>query len=118
MTQLSQKRFYRRILAVCPVFDLKHNFLGLTLDLSIKGIHIIVHNSFPDKSQFSFLLHQSLDEDEDNPYITLKVEKVWRKSTNEEYDEIGAKIIAVDLEVELQKLIKYCDNKVLKKYQI
>jgi hypothetical protein len=118
MTEIREKRLTSRILAVCRAFDLDGNFLGLTLDLTRNGIHLIISNTFPDLDKFSFVLHQIMEEEENKPHIIIQVEKVWRKSTHEEYDEIGCKIIDVDLEDEFKKLIKYCDNNVKKIYQL
>jgi len=49
--------------------------------------------------------------------IRIKVQQIWRSSTNEEFDQIGGKIIAVDLPKELENLVNYCDKRAKQRYQ-
>lgn len=116
MIEINEQRFSRRILAVCRALDLDGKFLGFTLDLTKEGIHLILNNTFPDDDKFSIILTQNREDKNEKPDITLEIEKAWRKSTNEEYDEVGGKIIDVDLQAELDDLILYCDNYTKKKY--
>lgn len=118
MININEKRFSRRILAVCRALDLKGNFVGLTLDLTKDGIHLIVANTFVDQDKFYLILQQTREDEEDKPNLTMEVEKMWRKPTNEEYDQIGGKILRVDLEEELHDLIQYCDHQAKQKYEI
>ncbi|MBF2056988.1 MAG: PilZ domain-containing protein [Cyanobacterium sp. T60_A2020_053] len=118
MDSTNEKRFNRRILAVCRVLDENKNFLGFTLDLTVEGIQLIVNKNFPLQEQFVIVLSQNVN-DEDSSYqeITVTIKQKWRSETNEEYDQIGGEIIAVDLPEELSKLVKFCDEKAKEKYQ-
>lgn len=118
MSNISEKRLSKRILGVCRTLDLDGRFLGFTLDLSETGIRFIVTKSFPEQKKFSVILERTKDEQEEHPLITVEVEQAWRKSTNEEFDEIGGKIIDADLEDEFRDLVRYCELKHNTKYEI
>jgi hypothetical protein len=116
MNEINEKRFYRRVLAVCRLLDLDGKFLGFTLDLTLQGIMIIVPNTYPDEEEFSVMLQQIRDDNEVRPNIIIKLEKAWRKPSNEEYDLVGGKIISAQPSEELESLIKYSDEKAKEKY--
>lgn len=118
MTQINEQRNYRRILAVCRILDTDGHFLGFTLDLTLTGIQIIVTKDFPQASEFEILLSQSQEDEVIADHIRLKVSQIWRSSTNEEFDQIGGKIIEVESPNELEKLVKYCDRKAKERYQL
>lgn len=118
MSEIKEKRLRPRILAVCRTFDLDNNFVGLTLDLNRNGIHLMVSNTFRDQDKFSLILPQSTEEKENKAHLTIQVEKVWRKPIHEDYDEIGGKIIDVDLEDEFEDFIKHCHHEAKKIYEL
>ena len=105
---LDYRRKDRRILAVSKVLDIEKQFLGFTLDLTSDGICMIVSNKFEDSREFEIIIQQDR-KDGKKPEIRAKIEKIWRKQENEEFDEIGGKIIAVDSRENLEDFIKYCD---------
>ncbi|MBL1210433.1 PilZ domain-containing protein [Geminocystis sp. GBBB08] len=117
MNQINEQRSFQRILAVCRVLDSKGNFLGFTLDLTVTGIQIIIQKDFPHQSPFEIILNQVKEDEIIGSNITIKVEQIWRSSTNEEFDQIGGKIIGVDFPDQLEKLVHYCDQKAKEKYQ-
>ena len=116
MNQSNEQRNSRRILAVCRVLDLQRRFLGFTLDLSFKGIKIIVNKTFPHESEFQIILSQGRDCHEIDPDITITVEQAWRISSSDEFDQIGGKIINVDSTEKLANFINYCDALEKEKY--
>ncbi|BAQ64282.1 PilZ domain-containing protein [Geminocystis sp. NIES-3709] len=117
MSQINEQRNYRRILAVCRILDSDEKFLGFTLDLTPTGIQMIVNRDFPQKSEFEIILNQAREDEILGNNIKIKVQQIWRSSTNEEFDQIGGKIIGVDSPKELETLVKYCDRKAKERYQ-
>jgi hypothetical protein len=107
LEDLDDRRKDRRILAVSKMLDLEKQFLGFTLDLTADGICMIVSNKFEDSREFEIIIQQNR-KDGDKPEIRAKIEKIWRKQKDKEFDEIGGKIIAVDSRENLEELIKYC----------
>ena len=117
MTEINEKRSNRRVLAVCRALDENGIFLGFTFDLTSEGIHIIVKKEFSNQSDFTLILTQHRQEKLSYPNIKVKVRTMWRKETNEEYDQIGGQIIEVDSQEALDNLVAYCDKKAKEKYQ-
>lgn len=117
MTQINEQRNYRRILAVCRVLDSQGKFLGFTLDLTPTGIQIIVNKDFPHDSEFEIILSQARENEILGNDLKIKVQQMWRSNTNEEFDQIGGKIIEVDSPSELENLVAYCDRKAKERYQ-
>jgi len=117
MSQFNEQRTFRRVLAVCRVLNTEGRFLGFTLDLTVTGIQMIVSKDFPHNSEFDVILSQAREDEVIGQDITIKIQQMWRSSTNEEFDQIGGKIIAVDLPEELEKLVEYCDRKAKERYQ-
>jgi hypothetical protein len=117
MVQINEKREFRRILAVCRVLDCEGKFLGFTLDLTLTGIQIIINKDFIPPSEFELILTQAREDKIIGADIRIKVQQIWRTSTNEEFDQIGGKIIAVDLPKELENLVNYCDKRAKQRYQ-
>ena len=106
---MNNGRTQTRILAICELLDTNNNLIGYTLDLTIEGIRMIVPNSFKKQSEFYILLRKN-EENTKNKTIKLKIQTVWRKSQNEEFDEIGGKIIENEQIEDLKSLLKYCDD--------
>jgi choline kinase len=117
MAQINDQRTFPRILAVCRIFDFEGKFLGFTLDLSTIGIQIIVYKNFPDKSSFEIILNHQKENEIMGLDIKVKIEQMWRISTNEEFDQIGGKIIEVDNPKYFENLLSYCYQKAKEKYQ-
>jgi len=117
MTQINEQRNYRRVLAVCRVLDSHGKFLGFTLDLTPTGIQIIVNKDFPQDSEFEIILSQARENEIIGNDLKIKVQQMWRSNTNEEFDQIGGKIIDVDSPSELENLVAYCDRKAKERYQ-
>lgn len=115
LDDLKDRRKSPRILSVCRILDKEKNFLGFTLDLTKEGICMIIYNKFENLKEFEIIIEQNRCEG-NYPEIKAKIEKIWRKEKNEEFDEIGGKIIAVDSKDNLEDLIKYCDIDARKKY--
>ncbi len=116
INSIDEQRNSRRILAVCRVLDLHRKFLGFTLDLNQAGIKIIVDKEFPQQSEFEIILSQGREYQDLNPDIIIKVGQAWRFASNEEFDQIGGKIIHVDSAEKLAKFINYCDTTEKEKY--
>lgn len=110
MNHDNDQRHARRILAVCKVLDLERNFLGFTLDLNYTGIKIIVNKEFPQQPEFKIILNQPSDTRHFKSDILITVEQAWRCSSNDDFDQIGGKIRAVDSPEELKNFISYCDE--------
>lgn len=115
MNQINDQRTFPRILAVCRIFDSEGKFLGFTLDLTTTGIQIIVYRDFPHQSPFEIILNQEKENEIMALDIKVKIQQMWRTSTNEEFDQIGGKIIEVDNSEYLENLVNYCDQKAQKK---
>lgn len=111
MNKIEDQRSDSRILAVCKVFNSKGCFLGFTLDLTTNGIQIIVNKDFSQELEFEIILNQEKEDDIIDCLIKIKVQQMWRSSTNEEFDQIGGKIIEVDNPQKLKKLIDYYEQK-------
>jgi hypothetical protein len=116
MNQMNEQRNYRRILAVCRILDCDSKFLGFTLDLTPKGIQMIINKDFPPQPEFEIILSQSREDEVTDNDLKVKVQQVWRSSTCEEFDQIGAKIIAVDSSEAFNNLVTYCDQKAKQRY--
>jgi hypothetical protein len=104
-----ERREKRRILAVCKILDINRQFLGFTLDLTTEGICLVVLNQFGNDQQFEIIIQQNRNDGE-HPEIRATVETIWRREKNEEYDEIGGKIVVVDSQENLKALIEHCDR--------
>jgi len=117
MSEINEKRSDRRVLAVCRALNENREFLGFTLDLTQDGIHLIVEKTFADKPEFETILTQNREGKKSYPEIKVRIRKMWRRATNDEYDQVGGKIIEVDNQEALEDLVRYCDNKAKEKYQ-
>ena len=113
--KIAERRDKDRIFAVSRVLTVEKKLLGYTLDINEGGIKIIVAKEFPERSTFQVILLNELKEDESiPPDITVTIDVAWRSSFDEEFDQVGGKIIDVDLPEELQKLIKNAQVKLEK----
>lgn len=117
MNQINEQRNYRRILAVCRVLDSDNKFLGFTLDLTPTGIQMIINKDFPQQPEFDIILSQTRENEVRGNDLKVKIQQIWRSSTNEEFDQIGGQIIGVDSAEELEKLVIYCDRKAKQRYK-
>lgn len=117
MSQINEQRNYRRVLAVCRILDSNSNFLGFTLDLTPTGIQMIINKDFPQQPEFEIILSQAREDEVIGHDLRVKIQQIWRSSTNEEFDQIGGKIIEVDSFEALENLVSYCDRKAKERYQ-
>lgn len=117
MTGINEKRGSRRVLAVCRALDENENFVGFTLDITTDGIHLIVEKSFTPDSSFQLILSHHEGSEIQSSDVRVEVEQMWRKSTNEEYDQIGGKIVHTEQPEELAQLVTYCDQRAKEKYE-
>lgn len=117
MSTLNEQRNYRRVLAVCRILDSNNKFLGFTLDLTPTGIQMIINKDFPQQPEFEIILSQAREDEVLGNDLKVKIEQIWRSSTNEEFDQIGGKIIGVDSVQQLENLVAYCDRKAKERYQ-
>lgn len=93
---MNEQRSSNRTVLVCKIFDCNGKFLGFSFDLSMTGIKIIVNKEFSHESPFNFFLNNEKDHKVINSDVIIKAEKIWRHSLNEDFDEIGVKIIEVN----------------------
>ncbi|MBE9222875.1 PilZ domain-containing protein [Cyanobacterium stanieri LEGE 03274] len=117
MTGINEQRSSRRVLAVCRALDSDGKFVGFTLDITKEGIHLIVEKSFNPPTTFDLILNYHTDLDKQLSDVAITIEKMWRKSTNDEYDQIGGKIITTKHPEALNELITFCDQKAKNKYE-
>ncbi|WP_069790191.1 PilZ domain-containing protein [Cyanobacterium sp. IPPAS B-1200] len=117
MAEINNKRSSRRVLAVCKALDNDGHFVGFTLDITKDGIHLIVEKSFNPSSTFDLILNYHFDSDTQLSNVPITVEKMWRKSTNDEYDQIGAKIVDTKQPEALAQLVAFCDKRAKEKYE-
>lgn len=118
MNKIEDQRSDNRILAVCKVLDSKGCFLGFTLDLTTNGIQIIVNKDFPQELEFEIILNQGKEDEIIDCLIKITVQQMWRASTNEEFDQIGGKIVEVDNPQQLKNLINYYEQKTTEKSEL
>ena len=115
VTEIEERRAESRIFAVSRVLTTEKKLLGYTLDINSGGIKIIVDKNFPEQSTFPVILLNELKEGESvPPDITVTIDVVWRSSFDEEFDQVGGKIIEVDLPDELQKFMQDAQVKLQK----
>jgi hypothetical protein len=113
--KVEERRSKSRIFAVSRVLNTEKKLLGYTLDIHAEGIKMIIDQKFPEESQFQVILLRELKEDESiPPDITATIDVAWRSAFDEEFDQVGGKIIAVDLPEELDKLIQDAQVKLQK----
>ncbi|MGY6530865.1 MAG: PilZ domain-containing protein [Cyanobacterium sp.] len=117
MVEINEQRGSRRVLAVCKALDSQGEFVGFTLDITKDGIHLIVEKSFNPPSTFDLILNYHFDSDMELSNVAITVQKMWRKSTNEEYDQIGGKIIDTKQPEVLAQLVAFCDKRAKEKYE-
>ncbi|WP_017293755.1 hypothetical protein [Geminocystis herdmanii] len=117
MDEINEQRNYRRILAVCRILDSDSKFLGFTLDLTPKGIQMIINKDFPPQPKFEIILSQARENEVMGNDLKVKIQQIWRSSTSEEFDQIGGKIIEADSSEALENLVAYCDRKAKERYQ-
>jgi hypothetical protein len=106
---MDERRKVQRILANGLVYELNGHFLGFSVDLSQDGICLTVSRNFPHFESFLIQL-KPIEVNKFSPLI-LKIKPLWRRSRNQAYDEIGAKILHVEPEQEWEELLTwYADN--------
>ncbi len=106
---MHNERTKQRILAICELVDIDNNLIGYTLDLTLEGIRIIVPNSFDQNPEFNLFIRPK-ENNPKNDKIKVKIKTIWRESKNEEFDEIGGKIIKAEKLEDLKSLLEYCET--------
>ena len=106
--RIQERRREERILAFCQVLDLDSNLIGVSFDLTPKGLCVSLPNTWTHADTFSIKLKRM-----DNPQlatITVTVMPMWRQSRNDNFDEIGGKIVEVDSQVHFDQFLQYCQT--------
>jgi len=106
--RMQERRKVERVLAFCQVLDESGHFVGVSFDITETGICLSLPNTWLQEDSFSIILKRgdtdSLSE------VKVTVHPVWRKARNEKYDEIGARIIAIDCEKDFLSFLHYCQT--------
>jgi len=106
--RIQERRKAERVLAFCQVLDESGHFVGVSFDLTEMGICLSLPNTWPQEDSFSIILKRG---DTDSlPEVKVTINPVWRKARNEVYDEIGARIIAIDCEKDFLAFLHYCQT--------
>ncbi|MEB3228114.1 MAG: hypothetical protein VKJ27_07000 [Synechocystis sp.] len=106
--QIQERRQEERVLAFCQVLDLDHNLVGVSFDLTSKGLCVSLPNSWTDADTFVVILKRL-----DNPTlpsIRVTVKPMWRHSRNDNFDEIGGQILDVDSQTSFEQFLDYCQQ--------
>lgn len=106
--QMQERRSEPRILAFCQVMDLERNLLGVSFDLTQQGICLSLPNTWPKDESFQIVVKRA--DQPALPPVTLTVSPVWRKVRNAHFDEIGARITAVDSADNFETFLRYCHS--------
>jgi len=106
--RIQERRKVERVLAFCQVLDEYGHFVGVSFDITEMGICLSLLNTCPQKDSFSIILKRG--DTESLPEVKVMVSPVWRKARNEKYDEIGARIIAIDCEKDFLSFLHYCQT--------
>lgn len=106
--RMQERRNAERVLAFCQVLDESGHFVGVSFDITETGICLSLPNTWPQEDSFSIILKRG---DTDSlPEVKVTINPVWRKARNEEYDEIGARITAIDCEKDFLAFLHYCQT--------
>ena len=106
LQEVQERRREQRVLAFCQIFDLEDELVGVSFDLTSKGICVSLPNTWPRNEPFQIKLRRM--DNTELPTITVKVEPLWRQSRNEKFDEIGGKIVDVDSPDGFNTFLDYC----------
>jgi hypothetical protein len=105
---IQERRTENRVLAFCQVLDLDDNLIGVSFDLTPKGLCVSLPNTWTDADRFAIRLKRM-----DNPQlaaITITVMPMWRQPRNDNFDEIGGKIVEVDSQIYFEQFLEYCQT--------
>ncbi len=108
LQEVQERRRQQRVLAFCQVFDLEGELVGVSFDLTPDGICVSLPNTWPSTDSFHIKLRRM--DNSELPAITIKVQPVWRESRNENFDEIGGKILEVDCQDSFNNFLDYCQK--------
>lgn len=106
LQEIQERRQQQRVLAFCQVFDLEDELVGVSFDLTLHGICLSLPNTWPQSEPFQIRLKRM--DNKELPVITVNVQPMWRKSRNENFDEIGGKIVEVDCPDSFNHFLNYC----------
>lgn len=108
LQEIEERRQAQRILAFCQVLDLEDELVGVSFDLTLQGICVSLPNTWPQTEPFQIKLKRM--DNPELPVITVKVQPLWRQSRNENFDEIGGKIIEVNSPESFNTFLSYCQQ--------
>jgi len=106
--RVKERRTENRVLAFCQAWDLEGNLIGVSFDLTPKGLCVSLPNTWTEADTFSIMLKRV-----DNPdlaAITVTVKPMWRQSRNDSFDEIGGQIVGVDSPSNFDQFLQYCQE--------
>lgn len=106
--RIQERRSETRILAFCQVFDPDGDLIGVSFDLTRRGICLSLPNTWTRDDQFAVTLKRM--DNLDLPVITVTVKPMWRSSRNDHFDEIGGTILAVDSQSNFDQFLDYCQE--------
>lgn len=106
--QMQERRNMERVLAFCQILDESGDFVGVSFDITEIGICLSLPSTWPQEVPFSLILKRG--DSESLPEVKITVNPVWRKVRNEQYDEIGARITAIDCKQDFQSFLHYCQT--------
>ena len=106
--RIKERRTEERVLAFCQVLNLDGDLIGVSFDLTPRGLCVSVPNTWTKEDTFSIMLKRM-----DNPNlspITVTVTPMWRTSSNDNFDEIGGKIVQVNSQSNFEQFLQYCQE--------
>ena len=106
--RIQERRTEERVLAFCQVLNLDGDLIGVSFDLTPRGLCVSVPNTWTKEDTFSIMLKRM-----DNPnlsHITVTVTPMWRTSRNDNFDEIGGKIVQVNSQSNFEQFLQYCQE--------
>lgn len=106
--RIKERRTEERVLAFCQVLDLDGNLIGVSFDLTPRGLCVSLPNTWPKAESFSIMLKRI--DNPNLPTITIKVTPMWRSSRNDNFDEIGGKIVEVNSPSDFDQFLHYCQK--------
>jgi hypothetical protein len=106
--RIKERRTEDRVLAFCQVLDLEGNLIGVSFDLTPRGLCVSLPNTWTKTDNFSIVLKRI--DNPSLPTITITVTPMWRSSRNDNFDEIGGKIVEVNSPSDFERFLNYCQE--------
>jgi len=101
-----EKRRARRHFIYCPLFDDDNNFLGYIIDFTKLGIKASINMSEINTKDL-FVKMVAYDGNELIP-VKAHINIIWKKKKSDNIVEIGAEIVSVDDDKNLEKFYNHC----------